>query len=124
MLNFGLIKDMKNINRNEVNKNAKKEFKIAFISDLGGYTRFMNDLIQSKYDFMNLKMDREMPLTAEAASKVEFIDIKELDGFVPEVKPVTIFITDEQHGKSYRTTNSPKNYISMIRMESMRLSKR
>jgi uncharacterized protein (DUF697 family) len=67
--------EAKKINWKQVNRDSLQNFRIVFIGNLDSYSRFISNLEQSRYDFLGLKINREIKITPSARDKLLFVDI-------------------------------------------------
>lgn len=86
--------EAKKINWKQVNKDSLQSFRIVFIGNHDSYARFINDLEQSRYDFLGLKIAREIKITASAKAKLIFVDISKVGHYKAQIVRSDIIIAD------------------------------
>ncbi len=102
--------EVKKINWNKVNKESLKRFKIVFIGDNESFPSLINELKKSKYDFFNLKIEQEIPLTPSAVGKIVFIDINKVSNFKNEIISSNIVIVDYNYVYKIREEERIEHY--------------
>ncbi|KAF0092574.1 MAG: hypothetical protein FD141_758 [Fusobacteria bacterium] len=94
--------EAKKINWKQVNKDSLQSFRIVFIGNHDSYTRFINDLEQSRYDFLGLKIAREIKITSSAKAKLIFVDISKVGHYKAQIVRSDIIIVDSVYLQDIR----------------------
>lgn len=90
--------EAKKINWKQVNRDSFQKFRIVFIGNDESYTSFIDELVQSQYDFFGLIIDREIKISKSAKAKLVFVDInKSFDNIKADIIRSEIIIVDSKY---------------------------
>lgn len=95
--------EAKKINWKQVNRDSIQKFRIVFIGNHESFTCFTNELEQSRYDFLGLKLEREIKITESAIAKLVFVDINNsFENIKADIIRSEIVIVDSKYFKKLR----------------------